>query len=46
MNKQNIRLRDRLVSWLINHPWLKLITLILAILVWFYVSGEVKQIDY
>lgn len=30
---------------IVAHPWLKLISLVLAILVWFYVSGEIGK-DY
>lgn len=31
---------------IIRHPWLKLISLVLAILVWFYVTGEIKSFNY
>jgi len=29
-------------SWFTNHPWLKLIALILAVLLWFYIAGELR----
>jgi len=29
-----------------SHPWLKLISLILAILTWFYVKGEIGRFNY
>ncbi|MCM8795328.1 MAG: diadenylate cyclase CdaA [Candidatus Omnitrophica bacterium] len=32
--------------WVTHHPWLKLIALILAILVWFYVQGEIRRFSY
>jgi len=39
-------LKDRrssnIILWFISHPWLKLIALILAILVWFYAKGEMQ----
>lgn len=28
------------------HPWLKIIALILAIVVWFYVRGEINKFNY
>lgn len=31
----------RILNWIIRHPWLKLISLILAILAWFYIRGEI-----
>ena len=38
--------KDRIIYWITSHPWLKLIALILAILVWFYVRGELNRFDY
>ncbi|MDD5690632.1 MAG: hypothetical protein PHC37_02900 [Candidatus Omnitrophica bacterium] len=40
MNKNKINIFSRLVRLFTNHPWLKLIALILAITLWFYVKGE------
>jgi len=34
------KLKDKIIHWFTSHPWLKLIALVLAILVWFYVKGE------
>jgi len=31
---------NKIASFLITHPWLKLISLLLAVIVWFYVKGE------
>lgn len=36
----------RLTRWFISHPWLKLIALILAIMVWFYIKGEINRFNY
>jgi len=38
--------KDRIIYLITSHPWLKLIALILAILVWFYVKGELSRFDY
>jgi len=29
-----------------SHPWLKIISLILAIMIWFYVQGEINRFNY
>lgn len=31
-------------KWLLNNFWLKVISLILAIVTWFYISGELAKI--
>jgi hypothetical protein len=40
MNKKKINIFLRLVRLITIHPWLKLIALVLAIALWFYVKGE------
>lgn len=35
---------QRFLSWFTTHPWLKLIALILAILLWLYIKEEIKGI--
>ena len=40
MNKKKINIFYRIAHLVTRHPWLKLISLILAIIVWFYVRGE------
>ena len=40
MNKNKINIFSVLSRLITIHPWLKLIALILAIVLWFYVSGE------
>jgi len=38
--KKEDKQSKQLLSGVTQHPWLKLIALILAILIWFYVQGE------
>jgi len=40
MNKKKESIFSYLVNSVTAHPWIKLVSLILAIVVWFYVSGE------
>ncbi len=40
MNKDKANILLRLARLITIHPWLKLIALTLAIIVWFYVKGE------
>lgn len=40
MNKNKTSILSRLVNLITGHPWLKLISLLLAIIVWFYVKGD------
>jgi len=30
----------------ISHPWLKIIALALAVMIWFYVNGEINRFNY
>ncbi len=46
MPKEKITVIHRMAHWFTYHPWLKLISLMLAILAWFYVKGEIKHFDY
>lgn len=45
MPKDKIRLSQRIILWITGHPWLKLIALVLAIMVWFYVKGELNRFN-
>jgi hypothetical protein len=36
----------RLLGWVTDHPWLKLISLVLAIVVWLYAKGEIAKYMY
>lgn len=46
MKKQKITLAYRVKHWFTYHPWLKLIALGLAILLWFYVKTEISRFNY
>lgn len=46
MTKKKINLRQRVIHWFTYHPWLKLVALVLAVMVWFYVGGELQQFNY
>lgn len=46
MSKEKILFRTKLIRWLTEHPWLKLVSLVLAILVWFYVKGEIYRFNF
>lgn len=39
MAKVSSNLTRNLIRGIISHPWLKLISFILAVMVWFYVRG-------
>ena len=40
MNKNHKNIFARIVVLISTHPWLKLISLLLAVIIWFYVKGE------
>lgn len=46
MPKEKTGIVYRIVHWFSHHPWIKLIALILAVMVWFYVRGEIEQFNY
>ncbi|MDD5594795.1 MAG: hypothetical protein PHY94_00965 [Candidatus Omnitrophica bacterium] len=46
MLKKNIRLGFMIKHFFVYHPWLKIVALVLAIMVWFYVRGEISQFNY
>jgi hypothetical protein len=46
MVKEKVSITYRITHWFTHHPWLKLISLALAIIVWFYVSGEINRFNY
>lgn len=43
---RKIKISRKIMYWLISHPWLKLIALMLATIVWFYVRGEISRFNY
>lgn len=46
MPKEKISIVYRITHLFTHHPWLKIIALILAVMVWFYVKGEMKHYGY
>ncbi|MFA5116568.1 MAG: hypothetical protein WC486_04715 [Candidatus Omnitrophota bacterium] len=46
MAPEKIDLKVRIFHWFTSHPWLKLIALVLAIMVWFYIGRELEQYNY
>jgi hypothetical protein len=45
MPKEKIGIGYRIVHFFTYHPWLKIIALILAVIVWFYVRGEINRFN-
>jgi predicted ABC-type sugar transport system permease subunit len=46
MPKEKTTIGYRIVHWFTYHPWLKIIALVLAVMVWFYVQGEIGSFNY
>ncbi|MCX5702149.1 MAG: hypothetical protein NTW64_04120 [Candidatus Omnitrophica bacterium] len=46
MAKKRISIVYRIGHWFTYHPWLKLISLLLAVILWFYVNGEISRFNY
>ena len=45
MSKEKIKLSRRIAHWFTYHPWLKLVSLALAVMLWIYVSSEMKRFN-
>jgi len=45
MNKAKISFTSRIAHLFTYHPWLKIISLGLAIIVWFFVTGEIAKLN-
>ncbi|MFA5090405.1 MAG: hypothetical protein WC510_05185 [Candidatus Omnitrophota bacterium] len=43
--KEKVGILYRLIHCFIYHPWLKLIALILAVMVWLYARGEINRFN-
>ncbi len=41
--RSRINLKEIIKHWFTTHPWLKLIALILAIMLWFYIGEELRK---
>jgi len=46
MPKQKTSISERIVHLFTYHPWFKLISLILAVILWFYVRGEIIKYNF
>lgn len=46
MSKEKVSFGYRIIHLFTYHPWLKIIALALAIIVWFYVQGEISRFNY
>lgn len=46
MPKEKVNLGYRVIHWFTYHPWLKIIALMLAVMVWFYVKGVTSRINF
>jgi hypothetical protein len=46
MEKNNVTFGFRVRHWFTHHPWLKMIALGLAVLLWFYVRGAIKRTGF
>jgi hypothetical protein len=46
MAENNVTLGFRVRHWFTHHPWLKLIALGLAILLWFYIRGSIARTEF
>ena len=46
MPKEKVSAGYRIKHFFIYHPWLKIISLILAVIVWLYVMGEINRFNY
>jgi hypothetical protein len=45
MVKEKVTFIYRIKHWFTYYPWLKVIALILAIIVWFYVRSEINRFN-
>jgi diadenylate cyclase len=42
VTRGKVTIEGRIIHWFTYHPWLKVVSLILAILSWFYISGRLE----
>lgn len=45
MPEEKRSLSSRILLWIVSYPWLKLVSLVLAVLFWFYVKGEIEKFN-
>ncbi|MFC1674698.1 hypothetical protein ACFL1K_02225 [Candidatus Omnitrophota bacterium] len=46
MTKKKPDIKSIFLHFFTHHPWLKFISLVLAVIVWFYVRGEISRFNY
>jgi hypothetical protein len=46
MAKEKSGITHKIAHFFTHHPWLKLLALVLAVIVWFYVRGEMNSFNY
>lgn len=46
MAKEKVSIGSRILHVFTHHPWLKIISLILAVIVWFYVRDVIGRFNY
>ncbi|HTZ10779.1 MAG TPA: hypothetical protein VMD04_00155 [Candidatus Margulisiibacteriota bacterium] len=46
MTREKVSISRRVAHLFTHHPWLKVISLILAVMVWLYVRGEINRFNY
>lgn len=40
------KITGQIRHWIMSHPWLKIIALVLAVLTWFYVKEEINRFNF
>lgn len=40
------KIKNRILGFFITHPWLKVISLVLAVLIWVFVKEEINKFNY
>jgi hypothetical protein len=46
MAEDNVSLGYRVKHWFTHHPWLKLIALALAVMLWLYIKGSLGSAEF
>ncbi|MDD5431771.1 MAG: hypothetical protein PHO70_02140 [Candidatus Omnitrophica bacterium] len=46
MPKEKVTIVYRIKHWFVYHPWLKIVALILAVILWIFVRDEIGRFNY
>ncbi|MFA6350052.1 MAG: hypothetical protein WCY12_03920 [Candidatus Omnitrophota bacterium] len=46
MLKKKASFLTKILAAIITHPWIKIISLALAIMIWFYARSEISRFNY